>query len=158
LIFALTSAFLGSRRWPGAALDAVRRYWKAWVLYGAVTAAYLAVFVIQLSASSQHPGKPGPFSNVLDLASRLFRLSFIPGALGGPWRWTPVGDFAFPLAGYIPVLAFVAWAVAVFVILASLWYRRHAWRAWAILALWIVLTAIAPLLAGRVSLGNPTTL
>jgi hypothetical protein len=158
LIFALTSAFLGSRRWPGAALDAVRRYWKAWVLYGAVTAAYLAVFVIQLSASSQHPGKPGPFSNVLDFASRLFRVSFIPGALGGPWRWTPVGDFAFALAGYIPVLAFVAWAVAAFVILASLWYRRHAWRAWAILALWIVLTAIAPLLAGRVSLDNPTTL
>jgi hypothetical protein len=156
LIFALTSAFLGSRRWPGAALDAVRRYWKAWVLYAAVMAAYLAVFLIQLSASSQHPGKPGAFSNVLDFAFRLFRVTFIPGALGGPWRWTSVGDIAY--AGEIPALAFLAWVVTVFVILASVWYRRHAWRAWVILALWIVLTAIAPLLVGRVGLGDPTAL
>jgi hypothetical protein len=158
LIFALTSAFLVSGRWQGAALDAVRRYWKAWLLYAAVMAAYLAVFLIQLSASSQHPGKPGPFSNVLNVAFRMFRVTFIPGALGGPWRWTSVGDAAYAVAGYIPVLAILAWTVAVLVILASVWYRRRAWRAWAILALWIVLSAIAPLIVGRVGTGDPTVL
>lgn len=156
LLFTLTSAFLVSGRWQSAALDAVRRYWKAWLLYGALMAAYLVVFLIRLGASSQHPGKPGAFANVVTFASTLVRVTFVPGALGGPWRWVSIGDFAF--AGYIPALAYLAWAVAALVILASVWYRRRAWQAWAILAAWLLLSAVVPLVIGRVSLQNPTTI
>jgi hypothetical protein len=156
LLFAVTSAFLEPGRWNRAAVEALRRYWKAWVLYGTLALAYIGLFIAQLPTSNQQPGKPGPFANVVIFASTLVRVTFIPGALGGPWRWKSIGDLAF--AGYIPVLVYFAWLVAALVILASVWYRRRAWRAWAILAAWVLLSAVAPLVVGRVSLQSAATL
>lgn len=156
LLFAVTSAFFGSGRWGTATVEALRRHWKAWVLYGTLALAYIGLFIAQLPTSNQQPGKPGAFANVVTFASTLVRVTFVPGALGGPWRWVSIGDFAF--AGYIPALAYLAWAVAALVILASVWYRRRAWRAWAILAAWLLLSAVVPLVIGRVSLQNPTTI
>jgi len=158
LLLALTSAFLLSGGWPQTLAESVRRFWRAWLLYLVLAAGYAVVFVHQLSTSTQQPVKPGQFSNVLAFTSELIRVSFIPGALGGPWHWLSLGfsngtpgDYAF--ATEYPPLTQLSWSVAALIILASLWYRRHAWRAWALLAAWIFGSAVVPLVAGRVGLG-----
>jgi hypothetical protein len=159
LLLALTSAFLVSGRWPQALASSLRRFWRGWALYLTLTVGYGLVFAFQLHTSGQKPLKPGLFSNVLSLASELLRVSFIPSALGGPWHWVAFGsnglpaDYAF--AAEVPLLTQLSWSVAVLIILVSLWYRRHAWRAWVILALWIFGSAVAPLVIGRVGIGEP---
>jgi hypothetical protein len=158
LLLALTSAFLLPGGWPQSLAESLRRFWRAWLLYLVVLAGYALVFVHQLPTSNQQPVKPGQFSNVLAFISELVRVSFIPGALGGPWHWlalsfsngTPA-DYAF--AAEYPPLTQLSWSVAALIILASLWYRRHAWRGWAILAAWVFGSAVVPLVVGRVGLG-----
>ena len=159
LLLALTSAFLVSGRWPQALASSLRQFWRAWGLYLALAVGYAVVFALQLHTSGQKPLKPGQFSNVLSLGSELLRVGFIPSALGGPWHWLALGsnglppDYAF--ATEFAPLTQLSWSVAALIIFASLWYRRHAWRAWAILALWIFASAIVPLVAGRIGLGAP---
>jgi len=151
LLFALTSGFFASDNWGRAAVATLRKYWRAWVLYAAIAAGYVALYLHQLPTSYQQPQKPGQFANVLTVASLMARVTFIPVALGGPWHWTSLGDWA--LAAEFPPLTELAWSVALLVVLVSLWYRRHAVRAWIILAAWVALTAIVPVVVGRVGLG-----
>ena len=160
LLLALTSAFLLPGRWPQAIGATVRRYWRGFVLYLVLAGGYALVFLRQLHTSDGQPVKPGQFSSVLGMVSDLLRVSFVPSALGGPWHWTAVAsgavraDYAF--AAESPPLTQISWSVAALIILASLWYRRHAWRAWAILAGWVFVSAVVPLATGRVGLGIPT--
>ncbi len=157
LLLALTSGYLVSGGWARAAAYALRKFWRAWVMYAVLAAGYLLLFVHQLSTSSQQPTRPGLFSNVLTFTSTLLRVSFIPAALGGPWHWLAVGtlgskpDYAF--AAELPPLTQISWSIAALIILASLWYRRHAWRAWIILACWILASAVVPLVVGRIGMG-----
>jgi hypothetical protein len=161
LLFALTSAFLlpaagvaGS--WRVTAVAALKKFWRAWVLYAALVVAYIVIFVIQLSGANQHPTKPGLFSGVLTYAWDLVGRSFIPAMFGGPLEWYSIGNFAYALT---PIwLIWATWAVAAVVIVASLWFRRHAWRAWAILAGWLLIADIIPVVIGRVSLIAPAFL
>jgi hypothetical protein len=156
VLFALTSGFLMSGPWQASALESLRRFWRAWVLYGVLSLAYLVIFVVQLSTAHQRPTKPGLFSGVVTFAWELVRDSFIPAALGGPLKWYSIGNFAF--ADPSPWVARASWAVAAIVVLASLWFRRHAWRSWAILVGWILIADIIPVVIGRVSTQDPTFL
>jgi hypothetical protein len=151
LLLALTSAFFCTGPWPRAIVAAVREHWRTWALYLVVVLAYAGIFLNQLHTSSLGPAKPGSFSNVLTLGGSLVKLSFVPSALGGPWRWLSNGQVAYALQ--TPVLTAASWLIVPVVIAVSLWFRRHAWRAWITLAAWIFLTALAPLAVGRISLG-----
>jgi hypothetical protein len=160
LLFALTSAFLvpaAAGGWGRSALATLRQFWRAWAGYLVVGAGYVLLYLHQLPTSYQQPGKPGQFSSVLATASSFFRLGFIPAALGGPWRWHSFGDFA--VAAQAAPVTQLAWSVAGLVVLASLWYRRHALRGWLILLVWVFLTAVIPVTVGRVGQGiNPVEL
>jgi hypothetical protein len=157
LLFALTSAFLGSGSWGRAALDSLRRFWRAWVLYAVLAVGYAMLYLHQLPTSSSQPGKPGQFSSVLTVMSTLTRVSLLPGLVGGPWQWKSIGGYA--TAAEFPPLTQLAWSVVVLLVIVSLWYRRHALRAWIIAIAWVFLTAATPLIVGRVGLGlNPQIL
>jgi hypothetical protein len=149
LLLAITSGFLYPGGWPSAVAATLRRQAGAWLAYGVLTAGYLVLFLIQLHASNQHPGRPGETAGVLQFASTALRVSFIPAAFGGPWHWYASGDYA--LTVETPVLTQLSWVAAVVIILVSMWYRRHAWRAWAILAAWLVAGDFAPVIIARVS-------
>jgi len=157
LLLAVAAAFVVPGSWPGAIADTVRRHWRAYVLYVVLAGCYTLTFVRQLHTSDGQPVKPGQFSTVLSVVSELLRVSFVPSALGGPWHWLAAAsagarpDYAFA-SEYSPFTQ-VSWSVAALIVLASLWYRRHAWRAWAILAGWIFVSAVVPLVTGRVGLG-----
>jgi hypothetical protein len=150
LLFALTSAYLVPGRWPAGVSRALRSFWRGWTIYGALTVAYVVLFLIRLQTSSQQPISPRNVSSVLSLAAAMLRLGFVPAALGGPWRWfVSGGDYG--VAAETPVLTQVTWVLAVLIVGASLWYRRHALRSWLILAGWLLLADFAPVAIARLT-------
>ncbi len=141
LLFALTAAFFAAGPWS------LLRYGKAWALYGVVLAGYCAVFFTELLGSSTQLGDPGSVTQVLDLTGTMLGSTLFPGALGGPWQWLPGLGYA---DGNPPaVLQHLSWVVALIVVVISCAWRVRAWRAWAILAGWIVAADIVPVTLGR---------
>src|SRR5262249_62384320 len=109
------------------------RYWRAWALYLVVLGAYLIVFLISLSGSSQQPAQPTSVHKAVVFGWGLLFHSFVPGILGGPWHWyIPQGA-----AGGGAAAPFDASRAAVVVgagfIVARLLARRRGWRGWGIL-------------------------
>ena len=150
LLFALTSAFFVEGRWAVAAVRAVRRYWRAWVLYGGLLAAYGVVLAIRLLGSGAPTAGPAAAS-LANFASALVETTLVPGLLGGPWRWLSFGSV---MANPPVALQQLSWAVAALVVIASCAYRRRAWRAWAILFGWVLAADIVPVAIGRLSAGG----
>jgi hypothetical protein len=150
LLFVVTSAFFTTGPWSRSLWPALRAYWRAWVLYAVLAVGYLSLYGFLLSKSPAPSGPPVTFSNILTYAGTLLRRAFVPGAFGGPWRWSFAGVQA--LANPPTVLIWAAEALGLVVILASLMYAWRAWRAWAILAGWIIVVDVAPVAAGRSSL------
>jgi hypothetical protein len=150
VLFALTSAYLVPGRWLAAARHTLKSFWRAWTIYGVLTAAYLVLFLVKLQTSSQQPISPRHVSSVLSLAANMLRVGFVPAAVGGPWRWfVPGGDYGF--AAEIPVVTQVTWVLAALIVGASLWYRRHALRSWLILAGWLLLADFGPVAIARLT-------
>jgi len=143
LLFGLTAAFFVAGRLRAAVVTAAVRYWRLWLVYGILLAVWVAIYVSQLSGSAVQPESA---SGALDFVSTFTGTALLPGALGGPWRWSAIGyDIANPPAA----LQQLSWAVAVVVVVVSCARRVRAWRAWAILAAWIVAADIAPVVLGR---------
>jgi hypothetical protein len=156
LLFAMTSAFFVEGRWIVAALRATARYWKAWLLYAVPTVGYSGVFAYLLTRPGAVPGKRGAPQDVLGFMTDLVKYTFVPGAFGGPWHWFPnkVEAFAAPPTALI-WLSFLA---AIVIVAVSIWNRKYAWRAWAILAVWVVVADMVPIIVGRLVLTNRTFL
>jgi hypothetical protein len=146
VLFGLTSAFFVAGPWAAAAVKAAVRYWRVWLLYGIVLAAWGAVYLSQLSSTLIRPSIPGSASNVLGFVSTFTGTVLLPSALGGPWRWSAAG---YSLAYPPMALQQLSWAVFVIVVVVSCCRRVRAWRAWAILAGWIVAADIVPVVFGR---------
>ena len=150
LLFALTSAFFVEGRWAVAAVRAVSRYWRAWVLYGGLLAAYGVVLAIRLLGSGAPTAGPAAAS-LANFASALVETTLVPGLLGGPWRWLSFGSV---MANPPVALQQLSWAVGALVVIASCAYRRRAWRAWAILFGWVLAADIVPVAIGRLGAGG----
>lgn len=159
LLFAITAAYLTDRRTVVAgALRAFRRYWRAWLLYAVLAAVYLAILLVSLRTSASRPGVPLSARGVATFSSELLRDTFLPGAIGGPWKWFPVPGNSFSFAAPSPGLVVLSAAVAVAVIGISIAMRPTAWRAWAILAGWLITADMAPVVIGRLDLISPSVL
>jgi len=153
LLFAVTAGFLVSRRsLVIASWTAAVRFWRAWTLYLAVLAAYLIVFLTALSGSSQQPAEPTSVHKAAVFGWGLLFHSFVPGVLGGPWHWFIMPGAAGGSAAAPSDLSWAALVVVAGFIVASMLTRRRAWRGWAILAGWILVDDILPVLIGRLAL------
>ncbi len=150
LLFAFTSAFFVEGHWPGAMVRTLRRYRQAWLLYGVLLAGYCVLFFIRLPSSTSPPGYRGPLSQIFSFATTLVGTTLLPGVVGGPWRWTTLGD-GYAQAAAPVALQQLSWAVALLVVVACCVYRVHAWRAWAILLGWIAAADILPVVVGRLA-------
>ena len=154
LLFALTSAFFVEGRWISAASVALRRYWRAWVLYGVLLAGYCALFFSRLPSSTTPATAPGPVGRVISFVSTLVGTTMVPGALGGPWHWAVIGD-GYAQASPPAALQQLSWGLALLIVLASCIYRVRAWRAWAIIAGWIAVADVIPVVIGRLGAEQP---
>jgi hypothetical protein len=148
LLFAVTSAFLVDGHWLTAARRCLVSYWRGWLIYAILMAAYAAIFLTALHSSGTQPGAPGPYRGVLVFISDIMRATFLPGALGGPWHWSSLQGYA--VVAPPRILEWASWIVAAGIVAVSILARRYAWRAWAILAAWLVVADMVPVLLGRV--------
>jgi hypothetical protein len=157
LLFGLTSAFFTEGGWLSGIGQAARRYWRAWVVYGSMLAAYLVLFLSVLPTSTTPPTGPGPAERVLTFVTTLTGTTLVPGAVGGPWHWSVLGD-GNAQASSPAALQQLSWALAVLVIAVSIAFRPRAARAWAILAGWIVAADVLPVVIGRLGSADPHVL
>jgi hypothetical protein len=154
LILGVTAWFLVEGSATAALFRSVVRFWRAWVAYGVLVAGYAGLLAYELTTQpGAVPTKVTAPHGVGTFMADIMKDSFIPGALGGPWQWFGNGIDAF--ANPPAVLWRLALLVAAAIVGATIWYRRRAWRAWAILALWILFADMAPIIIGRTSLTNP---
>jgi hypothetical protein len=149
LLVAVTSGFLVEGRWLPGVWRCLVTYWRGWAMQAAVLVGYAVMFAYSLGTSSNKPGAPGSASAVFSFTLELIKSTFVPGAIGGPWQWFPTGDQEYAYSSPPPALAWLSLIVAAVVVAASIWLRRYAWRAWAILAGWLVIADITPVLIGR---------
>jgi hypothetical protein len=150
VLFAVTAAYLSpdSRLFTAVRTTAVR-WWRVWAGYVVLLAVYVVILLTSgLSTSSTKPVLPaaGPAGT---FAWHLISQNALPGLLGGPWRWLPNGDTGFAYAAPPPLLTWLSLLVLAGLILATVATRRTSWRAWAILAGWIVLADMLPIMLGR---------
>ena len=158
LLLAITSAWLVQGSWAAGLARTLREHWRAWVMYGVILCGYVAVYAGALRASGQQPTRPGAFSGVFGYIREIIVNTFVPGMLGGPWNWlsTPnwTGNPAFHgeyAAANAPTdLLPVAWVIAAAIIALSIWQQPKAWRAWVIVAGWLVVIDTIPAI-GRLS-------
>jgi hypothetical protein len=146
VLFALTSAFFVPGPWAAAAVKSAVRYWRVWLLYGSVLAAWAAVYLVQLSLSTVKPAAPGSLSGIVSFVSTLTGTVLLPGAVGGPWQWSAPG---YAVADPPTALQQLSWAVFAIVVVVSCARRVRAWRAWAILAGWVAAADMLPIVLGR---------
>jgi hypothetical protein len=149
LLLGVTSGFFIDGTWFRATLYTLRCWWRLWLIYLTLAAGYAILYGAALTSSSISPGRPGSFSGVFGFARTQLGDDFIPGFLGGPWRWIGAGVSA--EANPPAALARVSWAIVAAIIIISIFYRPKAWRAWAILVGWLVVVDMVPVVLGRAS-------
>jgi hypothetical protein len=148
LLFAVTAGFLTSRRLLPGLRATVVRLWKGWLLYLGLLGVYAAVFLNALGKSTNGAEAPAPHAISTFAWKQVFR-TLLPGLFGGPWHWYHPLNYASAFADPPTFLSWAAMVGALAIIVASILTRRRAWRAWAILAAWIVLADMAPVFIGR---------
>ena len=153
VLLGVTSGFLMEGPWPRTIARCLVKYWKSWVLEVLIVTAYAVVLSQSLQTSTAQPTVSG-VSQTFSFTWGLLKNTFVPGALGGPWQWFPIEDAQYAASAPPGMLAWLAVIVAVTVILASIALRRYAWRAWAILAGWLVAADVTPVVLGRVEVLN----
>ena len=158
LLLAVTSGFLVEGPWLRSIGRSLLKYKASWLLQAALLAVYAVVLATSQATSTVQPKVPSQVGAVFTFFSDLLKDNFVPGALGGPWRWLPISDAQYADASPPGLLTWLSVIVAVLVILASIASRRYAWRSWAILALWLVAADAVPVLLGRIIYLSPAVL
>jgi hypothetical protein len=151
LLFGVTSAYYaGETSWLAGMRRTLARYKYQWAGYAALMAAFVAILAKSLATSSAQPAAPRSTAAALKVTWGLIGRTFVPGAFGGPWSWLSDGTFA--LAATALGLVAVTTVAAVAILSWSVWYRPSAWRAWAILAGWLLVADVLPIVVGRVNI------
>jgi hypothetical protein len=150
VLFAVTAGFLIDEPIMTAIRVSLGRYWRAWALYAVVVGAYLAVLLSALQHSTVHP-KPTSLGTMVTFSWSLVRETLLPSLLGGPWNWSQTGYNAIAYTQASASLVWLSAFAACAIIALSIIVRGRAWRAWAILALWVLFADVVPVLLGRLA-------
>jgi hypothetical protein len=146
VVFGITSAYLGKGLWGRAMLTELRR--PVWWAHGLLLAGYAVLYWLRRDSAGSD-ALTGPKAEVVPgLLRRLLGETFPTGAVGGPLRWgglTSTGGLADP----VPATVIAAWALIALLVVTTCVYRRRAWRAWAILAAYVVVADAIPTTIAR---------
>lgn len=151
LTVAVQPAFAITRRGIWAAFRSSRLIWLSYTM---TTAVYLAVYTTALARDEGRGSlvSPSP-SQVWDFTYLSVFRTFVPAAIGGPWRWQPVG-YGGALVDSPRFFDWVALIIVATVIIYTLAARRHMARLWVSLMTYL-LFSLSLLAVGRVALGGP---
>ena len=148
VLFALTAGFLIDAGIITSIRASLARYWRAWALYILVIAGDLAVLLPALQHSTVKP-RPTSLATMLTFSWSLVRQTLVPSLLGGPWNWSQTGYNAIAYTQTTASLVWLSASAGCAIIALSIAVRRQAWRAWAILILWVLIADVVPMLLGR---------
>jgi hypothetical protein len=150
VLFGITGAFMSGRgSWLSGAMRSAWHFRRTWMVYAALMAGYGVVLAVALRTSAVQPKAPGSVKAAVTFGWNLLKESLLPGVVGGPWQWYPLQDRSYALAAAPGQLEWLALAVAAAVIAVSVWRRTVAWRAWALLACWVVLADMLPVIISQ---------
>jgi len=150
LLFAVTAGFLvGGKRLLPAVWKSVVRFWRAWLLYVGLIAVYGVVLGIALQSSTVRPAAPSSARAVGTFSWGLVRRTLLPGLLGGPWHWYHTAGSVYAFSSPPSWLSWTSVVVALGIIAATILTRKKAWRAWAILVVWVAVADMVPVIIGR---------
>lgn len=115
----------------------LRREWRAWLLYGGVTAAYVLAYVLRVPAGPPMQIKPA----FLDLSWELVERTLVPSLAGGPARWQVWLD-PMQVADPPVSVAVIGWLVVVSTV-GYAWLRRdRSLRALSIPAVYVAVSLV----------------
>jgi hypothetical protein len=121
----------------------LRQTWLIWAGYTVATVAYLWVYLSHAAQSDVASGFRSPGVGTLsDFVYRTIMQTFVPGAMGGPWEWTPVSE-ATAIVSSPRAFDWVMWLVAAAILGLTLALRRRAARMWAALAVYLGFSILA---------------
>jgi hypothetical protein len=151
LLFLVTAAFLVDTKSMLTGLGrALVRFRIAWLVYAAILACYITLLTIALRTAASRPQLPRSAAAVWTYIGAAIRKSLVPGMVGGPWQWLRAGG-SYVLAAPPAALAWLAVGIVLLVVAASIAARKAAWRAWAILAIWVIGADLVPVILRRVN-------
>lgn len=150
VLFAVTAGFLIDAPVMTSIRVTLGRYWRAWALYVLVVGGYLAVLLPALQNSTVKP-KPTSLGTMVTFSWSLVRQTLLPSLLGGPWNWSQTGYNAIAYTQATASLIWLSAFAACAIIALSVIARGRAWRAWAILILWVLFADVVPMLLGRLA-------
>ena len=108
---------------------ALRVHLREWAVLAAIGVAYYALYRWRVDFGFHY--QPSP-SSAVDLTGTMVGTSYLPGVVGGPWRWLSIGSVG--SADPPDVARWVSWEVVAGLVLLSVLVRRRAARAWTLLA------------------------
>lgn len=116
VLVVVTMSYFASGPLPRRTWDSLRLYWRAWVLYGVLTVAFVIVYVRSAPATI-----PGRRTSLAELGETSVLETFGSTVVGGPWRWSlfgggPISYSAAPQLGIVLawflIVGLVVWAWA----------------------------------------------
>jgi hypothetical protein len=131
LLFVLTACFFVNGGPLRSTVRTVRRYWPAWLMLSVMSVAYLWIYQSRAVSSLREPAST---LQALAFVRQLIGSTLVPGLMGGPWQWLTYGVVA-----PSPMGQWLAWAALLGVVVVTIWRRPVAVRAWAALAIYVVL-------------------
>lgn len=138
LLFALTACLFTTGGPTRTLVTTTRRYWPAWLVLAALSAAYLVYYLSRPAGALNRPGSTG---EVLTFLGDLVGVTLVPGLLGGPWRWSYAGDGP-PLADPYDVPMWLSWAALLTLVVVTVRWRPSALRAWTLLLSYVAMVAL----------------
>ncbi len=130
-------------------LFTLRTAWSLWLSYGILVVGYLAIYV----HGGESPVGGSRDSAYLETFDRQMRETLGPALVGGPWRWLDPGRQ--DVLSHAPEFAVtLAWIVLTAVVVMTIRTRFDTWRAWLMLALYLIPTGFLTA-NGRASLFGP---
>jgi hypothetical protein len=128
---------------PRVLLSFLRQTWPIWLAYSVATVGYLALYVSRASQADVASGFRAPGVGTLgDFAYLTIMQTFVPGALGGPWDWTPVSE-ATAIVSSPRAFDWTMWLVAAALVGVTLALRRRAARMWTALGVYLAFSIVA---------------
>ncbi len=150
LVLLAVGAFVApGQSWLAGARYVLLRCWREWLALVALLAVYAVVLLTALHTSFVQPHAPASAQSVTTFSWGLVKDSLLLATLGGPWHWYPLPGNWYAIAAAPVEFEWIAIVVAVAVVAVSIWRRHLAWRAWAILAGWLVLADMLPVVISR---------
>jgi hypothetical protein len=130
LVFAVTWLFLVGGPMLRGLWTTCRRFWAVWLGYTTLGIGYVVAYSIAVDG----PVRGGvTWGEGVELVDVVLRRSLLPGIVGGPWRWEPIG-WVDSLADPHPIAQVAAALLVGAVVVATIGLRRGAGRAWGLAA------------------------